>query len=1022
LAVSVVLLAAGLAGAVAIENLYMVGMGGADPDTASPDPIDPSASPKDWCELAVADTCAPAFDNTNLSLFGDRIEADLDLLISESLSGSFEVSSSEKRLLLLTLDGFRDNRLGVEQPDLGLIVDYFSATTDYDSLQSPHFLLFPECGVDSVAVSERSHFDFYLIRKEYDGDAGGAAESRFTDMTEDPPQTPGYREYHRNSFHVSAGPSNAAGDTTGWPVRAAVDACHEICHLLWNTDLSVLGSGLHHGNTNELLACAGAYVAKSVSGENSGNDVPYAQSLIWKLGSGCNPAGPGFCPGWADYQDCRYGYHNWAMWSAYLVEHFSDPLDYTNDLLYGWVRATDDSGRMTRDMCGLARVLDNSEYDHLGGDEEEFPGGYRLAKVFHDYSVAKWIDDESYSEEYCFGDDLSVVESFELFEKNDTNYGDPNWTNCWEVAVPPIFVLGAEHDSGAVWSVPGNASDSLSDCLSGWNDPRDVNYCTNTYCDSVKVRLWGSYYIAFVADTSYYNAGKSNRYLHVDVAWPSGEMDEDVELWVSLIKYSAGDTLLYDEGDGVTHVATKVFSPGDTGFEAAIHDFHKGGNEAGALAMSLVATSYDTAIVNCGLEGIKAFACLPRTQAVDRDLSFSYSFSVRQEATGGGCPLLQILTPEGSALTKNNILAGCRDLLSDGTDWLVLDDLAPEDTCCLRIIEGGDDDSHFDQISLFAVDLRSGEAPATTQEGDLVAYRITGAAVRCLDSEGRDVTDLIADNDGRAVAIPAGGFMEVILPASEMRGGGVGTRGRPSVKIEDPWRSREVSPNALDLTANCLRTNPCTIITSLPDLQPDARTLRVLLTSPREYHLDHLFLASSRPVDDPTTCPLLSAVHSEQGDCSASLSASDDSRRTLAPGERIDLRFGIPAAPDSTRRAFALLSEGRYSEAMERTAESDPLVGRPDGSLHAAVWPNPARRDVWISFTISGDERDVSLDVFNLSGRLVRRLGSQRLAPGDYEVPWDGRDESGTRVASGVYFMRVSAGTEATQSKVLLIR
>jgi hypothetical protein len=49
----------------------------------------------------------------------------------------------------------------------------------------------------------------------------------------------------------------------------------------------------------------------------------------------------------------------------------------------------------------------------------------------------------------------------------------------------------------------------------------------------------------------------------------------------------------------------------------------------------------------------------------------------------------------------------------------------------------------------------------------------------------------------------------------------------------------------------------------------------------------------------------------------------------------------------------------------------------------------------------------VRLDLFDPSGRHVRRLADGAAAPGLYEAAWDGRDTRGARVAAGVYLAQL---------------
>ncbi len=59
--------------------------------------------------------------------------------------------------------------------------------------------------------------------------------------------------------------------------------------------------------------------------------------------------------------------------------------------------------------------------------------------------------------------------------------------------------------------------------------------------------------------------------------------------------------------------------------------------------------------------------------------------------------------------------------------------------------------------------------------------------------------------------------------------------------------------------------------------------------------------------------------------------------------------------------------------------------------------------------------------IYSVDGRLVRRL-SEALPSGESSLTWDGRDDRGSRAASGVYFARVQANGETGKGKLVLVR
>jgi hypothetical protein len=83
--------------------------------------------------------------------------------------------------------------------------------------------------------------------------------------------------------------------------------------------------------------------------------------------------------------------------------------------------------------------------------------------------------------------------------------------------------------------------------------------------------------------------------------------------------------------------------------------------------------------------------------------------------------------------------------------------------------------------------------------------------------------------------------------------------------------------------------------------------------------------------------------------------------------------------------------------------------------------PNPFNPLTTISFSLPRESL-VSLRVFDLRGRLVRTLLDESRPAGVHTVVWDGRDESGGRVASGTYVTRLVSSEGVLTRKMLLAK
>jgi hypothetical protein len=84
-------------------------------------------------------------------------------------------------------------------------------------------------------------------------------------------------------------------------------------------------------------------------------------------------------------------------------------------------------------------------------------------------------------------------------------------------------------------------------------------------------------------------------------------------------------------------------------------------------------------------------------------------------------------------------------------------------------------------------------------------------------------------------------------------------------------------------------------------------------------------------------------------------------------------------------------------------------------------YPNPFNSATTITFQLDHTTR-MKLEIYDIRGRLVRSLLLTSLPAGEYSHSWDGCDNDGREVASGVYFCRLLTGNTAQTIKMILLR
>ncbi|MGQ0721654.1 MAG: S8 family serine peptidase [Candidatus Eiseniibacteriota bacterium] len=124
------------------------------------------------------------------------------------------------------------------------------------------------------------------------------------------------------------------------------------------------------------------------------------------------------------------------------------------------------------------------------------------------------------------------------------------------------------------------------------------------------------------------------------------------------------------------------------------------------------------------------------------------------------------------------------------------------------------------------------------------------------------------------------------------------------------------------------------------------------------------------------------------------------------------LDFGTVLESEPYELALSFVPAGSPAERAVEEVERPRL---------AAVGANPLRGSAELSFEVPAAER-VTLQVFDVTGRLVRRLIDGEVAAGPHRSIWDGRRDGGELAAGGVYFLRLETAGGSSTRKVTVVR
>ncbi len=132
-----------------------------------------------------------------------------------------------------------------------------------------------------------------------------------------------------------------------------------------------------------------------------------------------------------------------------------------------------------------------------------------------------------------------------------------------------------------------------------------------------------------------------------------------------------------------------------------------------------------------------------------------------------------------------------------------------------------------------------------------------------------------------------------------------------------------------------------------------------------------------------------------------------------------------PATVDSTHnRIFAAVAHFSSLVLAERsvsTVRVDDQLRMPADYTLAQNFPNPFNPSTTIAYQVP-ERTMVNLTIYDMLGRRINTLVNEVRTSGTYEVLWDGTDEDGRPVSSGVYFYRLQTDRSSQMKRMVLLR
>lgn len=112
---------------------------------------------------------------------------------------------------------------------------------------------------------------------------------------------------------------------------------------------------------------------------------------------------------------------------------------------------------------------------------------------------------------------------------------------------------------------------------------------------------------------------------------------------------------------------------------------------------------------------------------------------------------------------------------------------------------------------------------------------------------------------------------------------------------------------------------------------------------------------------------------------------------------------------------------GPYSVYTDEDVLEDELIINKPVSQLLSAYPNPFNPDVHIPYKLV-ENSAVEISIFNIKGQKVRTLINGSQEPGDYSVYFDGKDQQGNKLSSGIYLYKMKTNTYAKINKMILMK
>lgn len=677
-----------------------------------------------------------------------------------------------------------------------------------------------------------------------------------------------------------------------------------------------------------------------------------------------------------------------------------------------------------------------------GSGYYEFTIGIDNGLVFEDfegtaYAGTNFTGDTSVAGEVTIGygsDEFATVPAGDALFGTLSLYVDPNVAQ--EDATYRVWIKGIQTFQGCTSF--GTTFTNTTDTVLVWVPEKEASW---KFASVLKCRGLQDYGLPFyLSTTALVNTDVAGQTVNAAFTWDSSYFDNtDFNQVTSEYSYNGG-TMYWAQNTISNPPEVRIY---EDPFETSSTVNVTGDYEAvGQLIVDLADAVYTDSVVFVNSDTLDNYVEFTydgdRLDGLDANMTLVNGAINTKTCYDPGCPALYVWTGKAFVLQDYILTHSQTDLSATAADdYLpIASGIAEEDGYFrIQIREFENEITFLDQVELIVAEYPGESEIGISVAGDVFTHHEELKPIAAVDGFGNDVLDLVGAEDGVMFEADGPGSLTLTYrgkPGEKRQGFGVSLLEAPPKDIPTPSGTAKAGGTGDLLYAEIEDANgnwqylggipPRGHSTATSQWTFDSfganldETFRVKISWTREYSVDcqTLQVQDNANVIEHRLSPI-EASHTTAGKVVSSLTGTDADIITLSPGETVELAF---KAPERIRgyhpsRAFYLKTHGYY-ESMAK-----PGRAVPDSYVLGDNYPNPFNPSTNIGLSLP-QRQEVTLRVFNLLGQEVKTVFQGELDQGRHVLTWNGDNNAGESVASGVYFYRLET-KEFTQSKKMML-